>query len=370
MRLTLITLLAIHALIHLMGFLKGFGLSQFEGIKQEVSRPMALLWLVGFLLMAFACVQVLMGSPRWFVTGFLAVVVSQVLIILFWSDARFGTIPNVIILVAAIMAYAAFDFQNMIRSEREQMITSIPEAPESIITESSIQHLPPIVQKWLTNTGTVGKQAVRQLSLTQELRMKMKPEQTAWTNATADQIFTIDTPAFNWSVEMQMNPFMPVTGRDKFEHGKGEMLIKLFSLFPIVKAKNNDKINQSALQRFLAEMVWFPSAALQPYITWEEMDAHSAKATMTYNGITGSGTFHFDENGRFEKFVAMRYKDVDVDAKPLPWTIIATRSEVINGITVPVELTVSWTLEEGEWTWLELSVKGMEHGAWGDGVMG
>ena len=59
--------------------------------------------------------------------------------------------------------------------------------------------------------------------------------------------------------------------------------------------------------RYLGEIVWVPSAALSDYITWEEMDSTTARATMSYGGITASGIFKFDENGAFVSFEADRY---------------------------------------------------------------
>ena len=133
------------------------------------------------------------------------------------------------------------------------------------------------------------------------------------------------------------------------------MTIKMFSLFSIVNAKNDEKVNQATLQRYLAEIVWFPSASLNPYITWEEIDDRSAKATMEFNKTRGSGVFHFDENGNFNKFVAMRYKDAN-DTEPTEWTVTATKIEKRNEIRIPVESKVDWKVDNENWTWLKIKI--------------
>ncbi len=79
------------------------------------------------------------------------------------------------------------------------------------------------------------------------------------------------------AAKMNMPPFIKITGRDKFVDGKGE------------------KMDEGTLQRFLAEIVWFPSAALSQYITWEAIDSLSAKATMNYKGTNGSGLVAISE---------------------------------------------------------------------------
>ena len=93
------------------------------------------------------------------------------------------------------------------------------------------------------------------------------------------------------------------------------------------------------------------------------MDEHRAKATISINGTIGSGIFFFDKDGRFEKFETLRYKDVTPDAERLPWTIIATKTEEKNGVVIPTELNVSWTLEDQTWTWLELKIKDIAYAA-------
>ena len=138
------------------------------------------------------------------------------------------------------------------------------------------------------------------------------------------------------------------------------MIIKIFSLVSIANAKNDEKVNQATLQRYLAEIVWFPSSALSPYIVWEQIDGTSAKATMKFNGTIGSGVFQFGEKGNFIKFVAMRYKDVQ-DLKPTEWTVTATKTELQNGIKIPVELKVDWKLDNGNWTWLKLKITDIKY---------
>lgn len=175
------------------------------------------------------------------------------------------------------------------------------------ITEEMTAHLPDPVQRWLTHSGIIGREKIYAVRLEQKAEMKMKPEQKKWTAARAVQYFTVDEPAFVWKVDMNMLPLVPVAGRDKFVEGVGEMLIKIFAVIPVVDTGGNEKINTAALQRYLGELVWFPSAALSPYITWEKIDDFSAKATMTHKGTQGTGVFTFDEKGDFVRYSALRY---------------------------------------------------------------
>lgn len=360
MRIALIILIVIHGIIHLFGFIKAFGISEFNAISQPISKAYGMLWFLTFLLLATTIILNFIQSDYWWLSGLFAVIVSQVLIFNYWSDAKLGTIVNVIILLASIIGFSSFNFKNKIKEERIELYKNAQLENQEIISLETLRGLPTIVQKWLTNTGIVGTQNVFNVYLTQELQLKLKPDQENWNVGKAEQYFTIQPPAFNWNINTQINSILSVVGRDKFEDGKGEMIIKFLSLIPVANAKDERKIHQATLQRYLAEIVWFPSAAMSQYIIWEAIDDYSAKATMEYQGTKGSGVFHFDKDGNFKKFVAMRYKDAN-DAEPIQWTVTATKTEERNGIKIPVECQVNWELENGIWTWLKLKITDIKY---------
>lgn len=360
MRIALIILIGIHGIIHLFGFLKAFGISEFNAISQPISKTYGILWLLTFILFAITIVLNLMHSNYWWFSGFIAVIASQVLIIHYWSDAKFGTLANLIILVAVIIAYSNFNFNNKIIEERKKLFERSQAVSEKVITKETISELPSILQKWLINSGTIGKKPISNVYLNQELQLKLNPDQENWNSGRAEQYFTINPPAFSWNINTQMKSILTVVGRDKFDDGKGEMIIKFLSLIPVANAQNHEKVNQASLQRYLAETVWFPSASLSPYITWETLGENSAKATMAYKGVKGTGEFYFDQNGNFKKFIAMRYEDINAK-EPTEWTVIATKTEERNGIKIPVECEANWKLERGKWTWLKLKITDIQY---------
>src|SRR5690606_21654789 len=101
-------------------------------------------------------------------------------------------------------------------------------------------------------------------------------------------------------------PFLHKMGRDKYYEGKGNMLIKILSLITVADAAG-EEIDQGTLVRYLAETVWFPTAALSNYIEWKQTVQDSAEATMSYKETTASGVFTFNEKGDVVDFTAQRY---------------------------------------------------------------
>lgn len=266
------------------------------------------------------------------------------------------TLALVFIVFVLMIAWASYRFKQKIKAESIQLL----EKAQSPVLTTSITDLPLIIQQWLKNSGVMDQPPIKAVHLQQSLQLKMKPEQTTWLSGSVEQYFTIEPPAFHWNISTQMNPLLKIVGRDQFINGKGEMLIKLLSLLPVAKAKNHEKVDQASLQRYLAEIVWFPSAALSPYIEWTPLDDYSTQATMEFGGTTGSGVFHFDEQGNFKQFVALRYRDATA-IEPTEWIVRATKTETHHGIKIPVECEASWELESGTWTWLKVRITEIQY---------
>lgn len=360
MKILLSSLLFLHGAIHLLGFAKGFQWAQTESLPGHISRVGGLFWLVAFLLFSITLTGFLTKQGFWPFTALAAVFVSSVLILQTWSSARFGTVPNMLVLLWAVAGLSSCSMNKMIARETDEILSVMNHVQPGKVTLEQVQTLPAPVSRWLIFSGIIDKPMIHSARVKQSAWMKMKPEQEEWYPAKAIQYTTTETPAFIWSVEMKMSPLMHIRGRDKYTRGKGEMLIKLNGLLNIVNAQG-EKMDEGTLQRFLGEMVWFPSLALSPYISWEAIDEHSARATMSYGDTSGSGIFWFNDQGDFVKFMAMRYKGNDADAQRYPWVLTVQDYAVFEGIRVPSQMQAAWQLEKGDWTWLKLTLDQVQY---------
>jgi len=360
MRILFLIIVLLHGLIHLLGFVKGFDLKEVKELTLPVSKLTGVVWLTAAIIfLTYGILHFLNTKYAW-LFGFVALAVSQVLVIMFWKDAKFGTLPNILIFVLSIISLGYYNFQKLVQQETTHLLNQIVRTENKILNENHITQLPEPVKKWLRNSGAVGKPIISIAKVTQIAEMQMKPEQKNWMKATAIQYTTIEKPAFIWSVDVKMNSLLYFQGRDKFEDGKGEMLIKMNSLINVVNEKG-EKLDEGTLQRYLGEMVWLPSLALNPNITWEQIDDNTAKATMTYKGTTGSGTFHFNSNGEVKYFSALRFKGNESDAKRHEWEMKIEGYKIFEGIKVPAIMTATWKLDKEDWTWLKLEVTKIEY---------
>ncbi len=360
MRIAFLIIVFFHGLIHLLGFVKGFGVKEVKELTLPISKPMGVVWLTATILFfTFGVLQLLNSKYAWLI-GFVAVVISQVLVFLYWKDAKFGTIPNIIILAVSIVLFCYYNFQKLVQQETTQLLIKNVSTENRTLNKSDLIKLPEPVKNWLLNSGVVGKPFISVGKVTQIAEMLMKPDQENWMTAKAIQYTTIESPAFIWTVDVKMNSLLNFQGRDKFDDGKGEMLIKMNSLINVVNERGK-KLDEGTLQRYLGEMVWFPTLALSPHITWEQVDENTAKATMTYKGTLGSGTFYFNSKGDVTKFSALRYKGNEAEAKRYQWEMNITDYKTFEGIKVPAKMTSNWKLENKDWTWLKMEVTNIKY---------
>jgi hypothetical protein len=356
-------LLLIHGLIHLMGFIQAFKLASIEGLQlkswapflSESPRMAGTLWLTAFLLFMGAVMLFILKKDNWWTLALAAVVLSQILIIFYWQEARFGTIANGLVLIGIILGYAAWNFNQMVAKERDHF-SSTSSFPKQILTRQMISGLPAPVQNWLSRSGVVGKPMIYTVYLEQQGKMRTTPE-GKWMEVKAQEYFTILQPGFLWTADVKAAPFLHLAGRDKYENGRGHMLIKALSLLTVANAQGKET-DQGTLLRYLGEIVWFPTAALSEYITWEQIDAHSAKATMTYGGIEAAGIFRFSEQGDVESFEAQRYYTRKEGATLEKWVVTVDKNDFkeFEGIRIPARSVVTWKLKSGDFTWFTLEI--------------
>lgn len=346
-------LLVFHGLIHLMGFTKAFNFAQVSQLTLPISKPAGAAWGIACLLFCATAFLFLLKKDVWWAWAAAAILLSQILIFMSWQDAKFGTTANLIVLLALAPAIGKWQFDHMAKAELTSFLTS-PTPTSATISKEKIATLPPVVQRWLERSNVVDKPTIKRVHLFQKGEMRTAPD-GKWMPVTAEQWFNTNPPGFIWLADVSMMPMVHLAGRDKYVDGRGHMLIKALSLVPVADSRG-EKIDQGSMLRYLGELIWFPTAAVNDYLTWTEIDSTSAKATISHGGISAEGVFFFDKNGDMTAFEADRYYDRKGTATLERWRIEAKAWQEFEGVRMPVAFEVSWKLKEGDFTWFKLEV--------------
>lgn len=270
-----------------------------------------------------------------------------------------GLMAIVAVLVVAVSFIAHTIFERAVAAEVKELYNSNVKGEDKVIRETDLAGLPLCVQKWLKYAQVIGKEKISTVRLKQQGKMRTGQGQP-WKPVKAEQYFTVDKPGFIWKASIKFAPMIKIAGRDKYYEGKGNMLIKLLSIITVADAAGKE-VDQGTLVRYLAETVWFPTAALNSYIKWEEIDTNTARATMSFNGVTATGEFVFNEKGEVVNFIAERYMEKDGQYSLETWSTPMKDYKEFNGIRIPTKGEVIWKLEEGDFNWYQFEITEVEY---------
>lgn len=365
-RVIISSVFALHGIIHLMGFVKEWKLGPVGKLSgktifqfsENIARFVGVLWLAACALLLAATIAYYSRKDWFWIIGIAGLIVSQTLIIIYWQDAKWGTAVNLILLVIVLLAAGRVSFNNMVKEEVTTLLSSTS-ADHSAITEEEVLLLPDIIQNWLRKSHVIGKPMPASVHVIQKGSMRTDAH-SDWMPFEAEQYFTIDPPGFVWNATIHTDKFIDIVGRDKYENGKGNMLIKAASLITIANSRGNE-VDQGTLIRYMAEMAWFPQAAVSDYLDWEQIDNSHARVTMSYNGVTASGIYTFNKDGFPIGFEAERFGDFNGKYSKETWSVTTTGYKYFNGMPIGNASEVTWKLKEGDFTWLKLVITEIDY---------
>ncbi len=303
MRFAIAFVLTVHALIHLMGFAKAFGFAALPQLVIPISRPMGLLWLLATLLLLTAAVA-LWAAPRAFwILGAAGLVVSQGVIVASWGDARFGTLANVVVLVA--VAYGAFAWGPFgMRADYTQR-TSLAQGglaaqPTSVVTEVDLAPLPPPVQRYLRFAGVVGQPRVQSFRVRMTGRIRGAAD-APWMPFTAEQ-YSFFNPPRRYFFMQATRAGVPLDGLHAYAEDGASMRIKLLSMFPVVDLKG-PVLTRTETVTVLNDMaIMAPAALIDPAIRWRQIDEQQVEASFANGPSEVRAVLVFDATGALSNF--------------------------------------------------------------------
>ena len=327
MRIAILVLFTIHGLIHLMGFAKAFQYAEMKQLTIAISKPVGVMWLMATLLFITSAILFLLKKDYWVIFSIAAVVISQIVIILSWQDAKFGTIVNVIILIASIIGYGTWSYYNKYQNDVKTNLQQKEYFQNSLLTEMDIQQLPEQVKKYLRYTGSIGKPKVNnfKIEFTGKIR---KDEQSEWMPFTCEQYNFMETPTRLFFMKAAMKG-LPIGVYHCFKNGVAFMDIRLFSLFK-VQYQDGAEMNLSETVTFFNDMcVVAPPTLIDKRIKWLEVEGNKVKASFTNNSITVSAWLYFNNKGELINFISDdRYASA---GKQFPWATPLKYYHEING---------------------------------------
>lgn len=360
MKTLLTVIIAIHGIIHLLGFIKGFDIKEVKGLTMPISPSMGLVWLLAFLLMMVLVIMQYTKYEYAWLIALGAVVVSQTLIFFYWKDAKFGTIPNILILLVAIVGLGAYVIKNDFKNNVIHDFRMNNAESTDTLTESDIKHLPLIVQKYLHYTKSVGKPRVKNFKAEFVGGMRSKPDEP-YMKVSSVQYNFHQNPSRHFYMEATKMG-IPATGLHTYKNESATFVVCLLNWYKIVNARG-EKLNQSETVTLFNDMCFISPAMLADQrISWEQINDTTVNSTFTNHNISISATLYFNQEGELQNFISMdRYHTDGSEYFNYPWATPVSNYKMINGYFLPSKALLIYQKPEGDFIYGELEYKSVKY---------
>jgi hypothetical protein len=211
-----------------------------------------------------------------------------------------------------------------------------------------VEHLPPPVVRYFHHVLRDGQPLIRRVRIAHEGSFNASSGAEKWAPFRSVETFTVNPPGFVWDARIRMMPLVPALVRDAYVAGRGQMRARLLNLIPLAEAGATPQMAAGALQRYLAEAPWFPTALLPVSgVEWAPVDDRRARATLRDGATTVTLEFRFSERDEIsEVYTPARFRQVGKEAMATPWSGVHGDYMRWDGMRIPTVAEVRWHLPD------------------------
>jgi hypothetical protein len=214
--------------------------------------------------------------------------------------------------------------------------------------ESEVAGLPSPVQRYFRSVLRSGQPMVATARVSHAGAFRTGESSTGWRPFRSTEVFTTMPPGFVWDAFIRMFPGLRVHVVDSYVGGNASMFANMLGFIPIVNANGAPELDAGALQRYLAEAVWFPTALLPSQgVQWQPIDELKALATLKDGATRVSLEFEFNRDGEIvAAFAPARYREVKGSYEPTPWACRYAKYTDLESMRIPMEIFYEYMTAE------------------------
>ncbi len=357
LRIVLFIIILLHGFIHLMGFAKAFGYGNMQQLRLPVSKTIGLLWFATSLLFIAADILFWHHKQSWWMVAIPTSIVSQIIIIMAWQDAKAGTIANIIILIAAILSFTSHRFENTFKRDVKENLQQNNTITNDLITEQGLIHLPLPVQRYLHYTGAVNKPKVKNMRVVFEGQMRDKGKE--YFPFVSEQYNFFDVPARLFFMKAAMFG-TTVSGYHHYIRANAVMDIRLFGILPVIQKSGPVMDKAETVTLFNDMCLLAPGTLIDKRIQWQAINDTSAAATFTNHPITISAKLYFNQQGQLINFISNDRVSVN-EMKAFPFSTPVASYKNVNGHNIVSLAEAVWHYADGNFTYGKFNLKSVEY---------
>lgn len=348
----LAVILGLHGAVHLIGFARAFELVPSPKREAIIGRPLGVLWLVASTSYIAAAVMLFAWPERWWVAGLIGLIASQTAIVTDWSEAKFGTAVNVIImlpLAVALLDLRSSSLRSVYRHEVDRGLSR--ESVATVVTEADIANMPPLLQTYLRRTGAVGRPHVHDLRARWHGQMR-NGKDVPWMDVGVEQYEFFDEPTRLFFMHASRHG-VGFDALHVYTQGVASMRVRVASVFTVVDASGPEMNRSETVTLFNDMCLLAPASLIDAKVVWRTLDDHTLSGMFTNAGNTVSAELAFDAEGDLVDFTS---KDRDQSAdgvtfRTLPWSTPVRDYRDFGGVRVAAHGDAVWHEPEGDFVY-------------------
>ena len=214
------------------------------------------------------------------------------------------------------------------------------------VSPPELSTLPRPVQRYFHFALAPVQRRIRGARVTHRGEFQSAPWQ--WNAFTSVEYLAVQPPGFVWDANIRMAPLLSVHVRDSYMDGEGSMQASAAAVLTMLDREGTPELAEAALQRWLGEAVWLPTALLpMAGVRWEGIDDRTARATIRDRGIEASLLFQFGDRGEIERCSGDRYRDLDGGPELTPWEGRFGEYTRMHGMMIPACGEAAWLTPAG-----------------------
>lgn len=210
---------------------------------------------------------------------------------------------GVLLLLGGLYMYAA-NGPSSLRAEYRREVEALSTQPREpkLLQEADIAHLPDPVQRYIRQSGAIGEPRVHLVRARFRGRIRNDPE-SAWMPFTGEQHNVFDPPARLFYMDARMSG-VPTQVLHRYVGASATMRVRVAGAIEVVNAAGA-AMNRSETVTLLNDMAWLaPATLVREQISWEAVDAHTARATYRNAGQTVHATLFFNDAAELVNFTS------------------------------------------------------------------
>ena len=232
---------------------------------------------------------------------------------------------------------------------------------EDILQEEEMAQLPNCVQQYLRYTGAIGKSKPQNVFIEFEVDMYRKPGSKAMKSHSVQYNFYHKYARFFFMKASMMG--IPFRALHIFNDFQASFTVKVADLFKVVDIRG-DELTKAETVTILNDMcVFAPGSLTDSRLKWAEIDALTAKVTLTNGKYIVSAILYFNEVGELVNFVSEDRSALQDDGslKQARWETPIADYKEFDGRKIPTYGETIWKYPEGDFKYGVFRLKSIEY---------